>query len=168
MYAQNAYEYQAHRWQCVGGQPCEACTKRRLNCIFDESTDGRRKTSRKRKAANLERESTLLTSVIANFRDGSREEIDRMVALIRAVPSVEEAKDALERQALSERRERTSDQRESETAPSRPSSSVGLLSPAEPSGRLEMSDLLQHGSPIREHEYAIPQAQFVSNLERPP
>lgn len=95
------FQHRAYEVQCVGEQPCEACASRGLHCRFDEAMDGRRKASRKRKTRDLERESNLLADIITRFRNGSSEDVSRMIALIRAVPTVDEAKDALERGVLS-------------------------------------------------------------------
>lgn len=129
--------------------------------------DGRRKNSRKRKVDDLERESNLLTDIMANFRHGSREEINDMVALIRAESSVDEAKVALERRALSGRQQEPLTPRQLEKEPCHPEPQPDSTQRDDPADPLRIASLLHSATPnLRHDSHPVPPPDSVSYYER--
>ncbi|EXJ89485.1 hypothetical protein A1O3_02552 [Capronia epimyces CBS 606.96] len=77
--------------QCTGGTPCEACASRRSPCVYDASSDQRRKIANQRNVhelaetqVQLERHKQLLGGMIATIRAG---DFDANSDLIRVVRS---------------------------------------------------------------------------------
>lgn len=123
-----------------------------------------------RKTRDLERESNLLAEIIAKFRDGSSQDISRMIALVRSVSSVEEAKEALERDGLSEAPEESSNpsQSERETLLAKPA--AGLPRHDDPSMRLTTSSHYVHStSSTRKHDTnPLSLSNLISHQPQPP
>ncbi|KIW96008.1 uncharacterized protein Z519_03074 [Cladophialophora bantiana CBS 173.52] len=77
--------------KCSGGNPCEACAARRSLCVYDASSDQRRKIANHRtvqeladKQIALERHQQLLGGIIATVRAGSFNATDDLLRVIRS------------------------------------------------------------------------------------
>lgn len=77
--------------QCSGTTPCDACGTRGSACIYDVTTDQRRKIANQKNIQelsetqnNLERHRQLLGGIIAIFRAGSVDTAEALVASIRS------------------------------------------------------------------------------------
>jgi hypothetical protein len=77
--------------QCTGGNPCEACATRRSLCIYDASSDQRRKIANQRnvqeladKQLDLEKHQQLLGGIIATIRAGGFSATEDLIRAIRS------------------------------------------------------------------------------------
>jgi len=77
--------------KCSGSVPCDACTIRGSACIFDVTSDQRRKIAYEKNiqdlsttSNDLERHRQLLGEIIAILRTGSTETAEDLVATIRS------------------------------------------------------------------------------------
>lgn len=76
--------------QCSGGPPCENCIARGIECIVDESQDGRRRIAIKRTIDDLEKDRDLLLDLVASMRDGKNTYVEQLLGLIRGHASLAE------------------------------------------------------------------------------
>ncbi|KAK5052553.1 hypothetical protein LTR84_002418 [Exophiala bonariae] len=83
--------HQADHLQCTGGNPCEACATRRSPCVYDASSDQRRKIANQRNVQDLaetqldlERHRQLLGGIIATIRVGDDEANRDLYRVIRS------------------------------------------------------------------------------------
>lgn len=81
----------ADHLQCTGGHPCEACATRTSPCVYDASSDQRRKIANQRNVqdlaetqVDLERHRQLLGGIIATIRVGDEEANRDLVRVIRS------------------------------------------------------------------------------------
>ena len=77
--------------QCSGGEPCEACAQRNTSCIYDASSDQRRKIANQKNVQDLalaqeklDRHQELLGGVLATVRVGSEQETAELLAQVRS------------------------------------------------------------------------------------
>lgn len=77
--------------KCTGGHPCEACATRRSPCVYDASSDQRRKIANQRNVQDLaetqidlERHRQLLGGIIATIRVGDDEANRDLYRVIRS------------------------------------------------------------------------------------
>lgn len=77
--------------QCSGGTPCEACAARNSPCIYDVTSDQRRKIANQRNVQDLaeaqldlERCRQVLGGIIATIRAGDNRSNEEVVTLIRS------------------------------------------------------------------------------------
>jgi hypothetical protein len=77
--------------QCTGGQPCEACSTRRSSCIYDATSDQRRKIANQRNVQelqdaqhDLQNHRQLLGGIIATIRAGDMLANQELVRVIRS------------------------------------------------------------------------------------
>ncbi|OAL32895.1 hypothetical protein AYO20_07686 [Fonsecaea nubica] len=77
--------------QCSGGNPCEACAARKSLCVYDATSDQRRKIANHRTAQELadkqlalERHQQLLGGIIATVRAGGFNATEDLLRVIRS------------------------------------------------------------------------------------
>ncbi|OCT53537.1 putative C6 finger domain protein [Cladophialophora carrionii] len=77
--------------KCTGGNPCEACATRRSLCVYDATSDQRRKIANQRnvqeladKQLDLEKHQQLLGGIIATIRAGGFSATEDLVRVIRS------------------------------------------------------------------------------------
>ena len=77
--------------QCTGGTPCDACSTRKSPCVYDASSDQRRKIANQRNVQDLadtqldlDRHRQLLGGIIATIRVGDDEANIDLVRVIRS------------------------------------------------------------------------------------
>ncbi|KIW73494.1 hypothetical protein PV04_01607 [Phialophora macrospora] len=77
--------------KCTGGNPCEACLTRRSLCVYDATSDQRRKIANQRnvqeladKQLDLEKHQQLLGGIIATIRAGGFSATDDLIRTIRS------------------------------------------------------------------------------------
>ncbi|KEF59645.1 uncharacterized protein A1O9_04491, partial [Exophiala aquamarina CBS 119918] len=77
--------------RCTGGQPCDACGTRRTPCVYNASSDQRRKIANQRNVhdlaesqVNLKRHQQLLGGIIATLKAGDDESTRDLIRVIRS------------------------------------------------------------------------------------
>src|ERR1700761_6425862 len=77
--------------QCTGGSPCEACAIRRSLCVYDATSDQRRKIANQKnvqdlaeKQHDLEKHQQLLGGIIATIRAGGTSATEDLIRSIRS------------------------------------------------------------------------------------
>ncbi|OAP65279.1 hypothetical protein AYL99_01251 [Fonsecaea erecta] len=77
--------------KCSGGNPCEACATRKSLCVYDASSDQRRKIANHRTAQELadkqlalDRQQQLLGGIIATVRAGGYSATEDLIRVIRS------------------------------------------------------------------------------------
>ncbi|KAJ5584949.1 uncharacterized protein N7459_004749 [Penicillium hispanicum] len=81
---------QKRKSRCIGGVPCDACRNANTQCAIDEGSDGRRKTSVKRKIDALEQNQDLLFRLVDTLRDEDDQSSRGVLNLIRSNASLDE------------------------------------------------------------------------------
>ncbi|EED17883.1 C6 transcription factor, putative [Talaromyces stipitatus ATCC 10500] len=76
--------------KCSGGPPCESCVRNGIECVVDETQDGRRKIAIKRTIDDLEKDRDLLLDLVASMRDGKNTYVEQLLSLIRGHGSLGE------------------------------------------------------------------------------
>lgn len=79
---------QRRRTKCTGGSPCVECKKRRSVCIFDESSDKRRKSYSMRMERQLQFYREVLDGLFEAIRTAPDNDVQRLIEVIRSAQSV--------------------------------------------------------------------------------
>ena len=77
-----------HKRKCDQNQPCSVCISKGVQCIYDESKDGRR--GRKRHLDELTARSDALDILLGSIRASNNESLQELLTLARANVSVDE------------------------------------------------------------------------------
>lgn len=76
--------------QCAGGVPCESCRGAKMECVYDEESDGRRKIMLKRQIKSLEKDRGLLIRLVGSLHDSDEIQVTEIINLIRGNASLAE------------------------------------------------------------------------------
>lgn len=93
--------------QCSGGPPCESCVRYGVECVVDESQDGRRRIAHKRTIDDLEKDRHLLLDLVASMRDGKNTYVEQLLSLIRGHASLAEIRAFIDAQVREAHIEKT-------------------------------------------------------------
>jgi hypothetical protein len=93
--------------QCSAGPPCDNCVRHGIECVLDESQDGRRRIAIKRTIDDLEKDRDLLLDLVASMRDGKNTYVEQLVSLIRGHASLAEIRAYIDAQVREAHIERT-------------------------------------------------------------
>ena len=69
--------------QCSTESPCKACVRASTDCVYDESSDRRRKVAEKRTADRLLHTRELLGNLLETLRYGHRDQVDNVLRVVR-------------------------------------------------------------------------------------
>ncbi|KAF4772325.1 hypothetical protein PENNAL_c0190G04329 [Penicillium nalgiovense] len=88
-------ECQRRRTKCSVGNPCLECTKRGSACIFDESSDKRRKSHFRRMEEELRHYQGFLDEFLKNIRNSSEADLQHIIHVVRSGSSIDEIQNAM-------------------------------------------------------------------------
>lgn len=69
--------------QCSTESPCKACVRASTECVYDETSDRRRKVAEKRMADRLLHTRELFGNLLETLRYGQRDQVDHVLRVVR-------------------------------------------------------------------------------------